>query len=271
MAMPCRFAVKEVTMKHLSWFSYVCIVLAAIALCLGLPNFGNISHNARVFVQFPILLLMVAVSASNYSLQQKAAVPERKTWLWLMFASIFTLLGDGFFVYGNIVSSMTIITVSSVLMFLAYACFIVGLLAMGSHLRTNENKKRFWVPSIIVFLGFVVAGFLLFRLFETSNLDNILKVTFTVYLAADFFLIVSNLLVVMRTLGGKLSIPYLSICIGCCMLVAYQMTSLFMMSAGIDIYTSKVQLVFVAALAILVTGVDMRFGIQREMSQLEAK
>lgn len=258
-------------MKHVSWFSYVCIALAIIALCLGLPDLGNVSHNVRIFVQFPILLLMVFVSTSNYILQLKDGVPERRTWLWSMFASIFTLLGDALFVYGNIVSSMTIITISSVLMFLAYGCFIIGLLLMGIHVRTDENKNRFWISSVIALIGFVVAGFLLFRSFETSNLDSILKVTFTAYLAADFFLIVANLLVVMRTLGGKLSLPYLSICIGCCMLVAYQMTSLFMMSAGRDIYTSKVQLVFVAALAILAVGVDMRFGIQREMNKLGSK
>lgn len=258
-------------MKRLSWFSYVSIVLAVIAMSVGIFDFGTISHNARIFVQFPILLLMVAASASSFFLQLKDAIPEKSTWLWLMLASLFTLLGDTLFIYGNIVSSMTIITISSGLMFLAYACFIVGLLIMGIHVRTNENKNRFWISSVIALIGFVVAGFLLFRSFETSNLDNILKVTFTVYLAADFFLIVANLLVVMRTLGGKLSLPYLTICIGCCMLVAYQMSSLFMMSAGIDIYTNKIQLVFVAALAILTVGVDMRFGIQREMSQLEAK
>ncbi|MBP7732911.1 MAG: hypothetical protein KA140_04000 [Caldisericia bacterium] len=255
-------------MKRLSWFSYVGIALAVIAIFVGILDFGAISHNTRVFVQFPILLLMVAASASSFFLQLKDAVPEKNTWLWLMLASVFTLLGDAFFVYGNIVSSMTIIAISSGLMFLAYACFIVGLLVMGRHLRTNENKNRFWIPSIIAFLGFVVAGFLLFRSFETSNLDSILKVTFTAYLAADFFLIVANLLVVMRTLGGKLSLPFLMICIGCCMLVAYQMSSLFMMSAGIDIYTNKIQLVFVAALAILTVGVDMRFGLQREMDRL---
>lgn len=258
-------------MKRLSWFSYVSIVLAAIAIFVGIFDFGAISHNVRIFVQFPILVLMVAASASSFFLQLKDAVPEKNTWLWLMIASLFTLLGDSFFVHGNIVSSMTIITISSGLMFIAYACFIIGLLITGKHIRTDENKKRFWIPAVIVLMGFIAAGFLMFRSFQASNLDNVLRITFTVYLAADFFLIVANLLVVMRTLGGKLSLPYLMICIGCCMLVAYQMSSLFMMSAGIDIYTNKIQLVFVAALAILTVGVDMRFGIQREMNKLGSK
>ncbi|NTU61528.1 MAG: hypothetical protein HGA95_04305 [Caldiserica bacterium] len=258
-------------MKHVSWFTYVCIALAVVAIFLGLPDLGNISHNVRIFIQFPILLLMVFVSTSNYILQLKDAVPERTTWFWLMLASIFTLTGDAFFVYGNIKASMTVITISSGLMFFAYACFIIGLLVMGRHIRAQENKIIFWIPAIIILLGFIAAGFLMFRTFQASNLDNVLRITFLVYLVADFFLIVSNLLVVIRTMGGKLSLTYLIIGIGCCMLVAYQMSSLFMMSSGIDIYTNKIQLVFVAALAILTAGVDMRFCIQKEMSQMESK
>lgn len=251
--------------RHMSWTSWTSLALALFAMLSSLPFFGVFSHLSRIFVQFPILFLLLICSIMAFAGLSKDGNPEKTTWMWLMLASIFVLIGDTLFVIGNQSNSIVAVTFSSVLMFCSYAGFIIGLLAIGLRIRASRNKTLFWIPSVIALIVFVMAGVMMYRSFLTSTLDDTLKITFTVYLLADFVLIISNMLVVARTSGGKLSLPYLVIGIGCCFLVAYQVASLFMISTGANIYTSTIQLVFVLALAILVAGVDIRHGIQKQL------
>lgn len=251
--------------KEYSWISLAAVIVAAASFALA---FAGTPKNVLVWGQFPLLLLMMLASSRTFSILRLEGLVEGKVWLWLLFASIFTITGNALFATGNMMNpiSIPIITVSSGLMFCAYGCFIIGLVLMGRYVRSTDRKSNLLIPVLAVIGFFAVAGFFMVRSLIGSELDDILKITFMVYLLADAFLILANIIVVMRTLGGTLGKPYLILAVGCLSLVAYQMTSLFILSAGGDIFNSWIQTLFVVALTILAIGADARYQLQKNLS-----
>ncbi len=248
-----------------SWVSLSAIIVASVTFALAIA--GSVK-NALVWGQFPLLLLMIFATAKTFSSLRLEGLVEGKVWLWLFFASIFTFVGNVLFATGNLMNpiSIPIITISSGLMFCAYGCFIIGLVLMGRYVRSTDKKSNLLIPVLTVIAFFAVAGFFMVRSFVGSQLDDVLKITFLVYLLADAFLILANIIVVMRTMGGTLGKTYLILAVGCLSLVAYQMTSLFILSANGDIFNSWIQVLFVIALTILAIGVDARYQLQKNLS-----
>lgn len=251
--------------KDFSWISLAAVVIAVITFAFAVVG---VPKNVLVWGQFPLLLLMMIASSRTFSILKLEGLIEGKVWLWLLFASVFTLAGDVLFATGNLMNpvSIPIITVSSGLMFCAYGCFIIGLIMMGRYVRSADKKSGLLIPVLVVVSFITVAVFFMIRSFIGSELDDILKITFLVYILADAFLILSNIIVVMRTMGGTLGKPYLILAFGCLSLVAYQMTSLFILSASGDIFNSWIQALFVTALTVLAIGADARYQLQKNLS-----
>lgn len=251
-----------------SALALVILVVSAVAILLPL---GQISYYFAILPQFLLILLMIQTTHKTFYSLVEVGTPEHKVWLFFLFGTIATFIGEAFYLLGNINESinMMFIFISTVLMLSAYTFFIIGLWRVAAHIRTAKGGKPNYVPALLTFIVIAAVGVFLFIQMQKANIEGVLMATFLGYLIPDFFIIATSATVMMRTWGGILFSTYIMYAIGCLFLATYQISASFLVLGNVPVYSHQIQLLFMIALASFVVGSDMRYKTELRIRELK--
>jgi hypothetical protein len=251
----------------LSWTGIAALALLVVGSVLKFLELGDISNWAVRITPVLIAGLMFIISIMVWRALTKRDASERWPWLWFMFAAIANTLAMVFEAIPSILgtSDITLTIVSSGFFLVAYICFIVGFWLESIQVEWVTSKFNIWLPLVINIIGFGVVTYFLIREFSVSNISGILSVTFISFVAMDFILIGVIWAVVARTRGGRLSIPYLTIGIGCLVLVIFHIIVTFLTAKNMFNVDHVIRILLMLALSVIVVGGDLRHSIEKQL------
>jgi hypothetical protein len=251
----------------LSWTGVFALILLVAGSVLRLLNIGETSFWAIRIVPALLSLLMIIVSMSVWKALSKRKASERWPWMWFTFAAFANFFAMVFEALPKILPNpdTTISMISSGFFLVAYVCFIIGFWLESMQVEWVSSKFNVWVPLLVNIVGFGVITFFLLKELSAANMAGIWSVTFVSFVAMDFILIGVIWAVVARTRGGKLSIPYLTIGIGCLVLVIFHIIASFLLTKGMFDVDNVFRTLLMIALAVIVVGGDLRLGIEKQL------
>jgi len=251
----------------LSWTGIVAVIVLVVGAVLRILELGDISSWAIRVAPVIISLMMVFVSFLVWKALSNRKSSEKTPWLWFTFAALANLLA-------MIAEAMTKIMpeggvnfsiASSGCFLVAYICFIVGFWLESIQVEWVTSKFNIWIPLVVNIIGFGIVTYFLLKELAVANMTGIWSVTFISFVAMDFILIGVIWAVVARTRGGKLSIPYLTIGLGCLLLVIFHIFATFLITRNLFDVDSIIRVLLIVALSIIVVGGDLRLGIEKQL------
>lgn len=250
----------------LSWTGLCAIGLFVVGFVLRILNIGEPSLWAIRIIPVLLGILMIIISISVWSALSRRKASERWPWMWFTFASVANLLALIFEALPKIITAdATISMISSGFFLVAYVCFIIGFWLESMQVEWVSSKFNVWIPLLVNIIGFGVITFFLLKELSAANMAGIWSVTFVSFVAMDFILIGVIWAVVARTRGGKLSIPYLTIGIGCLVLVIFHIIASFMIARGNFDVDSILRVLLMVASTVIVVGGDLRMEIEKQL------
>lgn len=251
----------------LSWTSIGAFILFAAGTALRLVDLGTTSLWAIRLLPIAIDLLMVIVAYLVWSALSKRKSNEKWPWMWFLLAAIANVgamvpeaLTKVFVDQAFILS-----IISSGFFLFAYICFIVGFWLESIQVEWVSSKFNIWIPLLVNLVGFGVVTFFLLKELSSASMSGIWSVTFISFVAMDFLLIGVIWAVVARTRGGKLSVPYITIGIGCILLVIFHIITSFLMTRGMFDVDNAIRILLMLAMAVIIAGGDLRLSIEKQL------
>lgn len=248
--------------------SVIALTIFVACVILRLLPLGSVSLDAMRFLPILLSLLMTIIASLNFTSMSRSGFPEKTVWLFFLFASVFNSIALIIEVLPAITGMNSILfpIISSGLFFLCYIGFIIGFWIQSIKVETVVKKINNSLPPIVNLVGFATVTFFILQQVQSSNIQGVWAVTFITFIALDFILVGTCWAVTSRTRGGRFSMPYLVISIGCVLLVVFHIIASFLTLAGKFSVDNELRLILVLALTILTIGGDIRFALQQKIT-----
>ncbi|MBP7733371.1 MAG: hypothetical protein KA140_06395 [Caldisericia bacterium] len=251
----------------LSWTSIGAMILFVVGAVLRMVDLGTTSLWAMRLFPIAIDLLLVVIAFLVWNALARRKSNERWPWLWFLLAAIANV---GAMVPEALTKVLTeqavVLSIASAAFFMvAYICFIVGFWLESIQVEWVSSKFNIWIPLIVNIIGFGVVAFFLLKELTNANLSGIWSVTFVSLVAMDFLLVGVIWAVVARTRGGKLSIPYITIGVGCILLVIFHIITSFLMTKNMFDVDHAIRILLMFAMTVIIAGGDLRLGIEKQL------
>lgn len=251
----------------LSWTSIGAMILFAIGTVLRLVDFGATSLWAMRLFPIAIDLLLVAIAFLVWNALSKRKSTEKWPWMWFLFAAIANVGAMVPEALTKVLTDQAVVLsiVSAAFFMIAYICFIVGFWLESIQVEWVSSKFNIWIPLIVNVIGFGIVAYFLLKELTNANLSGIWSVTFVSLVAMDFILIGVIWAVVARIRGGKLSVPYITIGVGCILLVVFHIITSFLMTRNMFDVDSVIRILLMLAMTVIIAGGDLRLGIEKQL------
>lgn len=251
----------------LSWTSIGAMILFAVGTIMRLVDMGTTSLWAMRLFPIAIDLLLVVIAFLVWNALAKRKSNEKWPWMWFLLAAVANVGAMVPEALTKIITDQAVMLsiISAAFFMIAYICFIVGFWLESIQVEWVTSKFNVWIPLIVNVIGFGVVAYFLLKELTNANLSGIWSVTFISLVAMDFLLIGVIWAVVARTRGGKLSVPYITIGVGCILLVIFHIITSFLMTRNMFDVDNVIRILLMLAMTVIIAGGDLRLGIEKQL------
>lgn len=255
---------------NLSMYGLTMAGLVVLTFILKVINQGDISTWALRIGVLLVMLVLVIIALIVYIANKRRGTDEVSTWLLFFIASSLNLVGGIFELLPAIVQGLSnpeIITlIGNVFFLLTYISFIVGL-AIANYRFSEYRKVNVMIPSIIVSILLAVGlFFLISTMAKTGESNIIVQIAFIVFIIMDAVLALLAWLLAKRTWGGSLSSSYVTIAVGCIVLVLFHIFATILMIFEAYSIDSIMRVLYVVAIGLIGIGGDIRLSIEEHLA-----
>lgn len=253
----------------ISWLGWVMVVLAILALAFwAIPATKFVGDWAFRLVPVITSVWMTVSAFKLWSVLDKRHSDEARVWSLYALGSISIVIGTILFVVSDLTERtmefpmFTIIGQLFMMVFLIL--FMVSMWRVTNLVEWKNRKFKLWIPLTVIAIGFVVSTVLTIILRNPGSFV-VLPVNFFLLLDAAVFFIMW--VVVGRTWGGRLSVPYMMMAVACLFISTFFVLISMRIPAISFTMTEYPQIFFIIANTIQALSVDTRLQIELKLHE----
>lgn len=253
----------------ISWIAWIIIVLAVVTIGLwALPSTKLAGDWGFRLMPVITSVWMMMTAFKLWGELAKRSSDEAKVWSIYSFGSVAIVLGSVFFVASDMLEKvdgfplLTIIGQTFMMVFLVL--FMIAMWKVTGLVEWKNRKFKIWIPLVAVLAGFAVSTVLTIVLRDPTSFYFIPVNFFLLLDAAVFFIM---WVVVGRTWGGRLSLPYIIMAVGCVFISTFFIMLSSSLRTNIFSLTGPQQVFFIIANTLQALSVDVRLQIELKLHE----
>lgn len=258
-----------ISVMKISLIGLMMVVMAVLAIVLWMiPATKMIGDWAFRLVPVVTSLWMLTSSVKLWRELTRRSSDEAKVWCLYSVGSVSIVIGSVLFVISDLVERtadfpmFTIIGQLFMMVFLIL--FMVSMWKVTSLVEWKNRQFKLWIPLSVVAVGFVASTVLTILLRDPGSF-LLMPINFFLLLDAAVFFIMW--VVVGRTWGGRLSLPYIMMAVACVFISTFFVLLSFRIPANFYSLTDYTQVFFIIANTLQALSVDVRLQIELKLHE----